>query len=387
MIKFCLLTRWSNVNPSAPSLSVVSRLGETISYLSKQRSHSYEYVNEESEIIRRHIDNCDILVLNKHFTDLGLSLCKYAKDAGKLIVYDIDDWIFEYPEYSNGRKDPSALQQQKQRIIDYLNISDLVTVATPYLESLLTKLGVNCSVVPNAIWNEKSEIKEKHSSPQPGSVDSSSVNVLLANADKLKLPNPRLFYGALRTFFEKHPNARMTYIGDHSIDFSFLPRLITAERMPYEAFMAHICESNYDFALVPLADASDEQHRNFNLSKSPFKYLNFGCAKIPAIYSKGTIYDNIITNGKNGMLVENTEEAWCNGMELYLKDSQLRQIIAQSSNLDVANNFHISRSAETLEDLLIQLEQQRPRMTESESGKSVHGGAWPTRLALASKGR
>ena len=120
------------------------------------------------------------------------------------------------------------------------------------------------------------------------------------------------------------------------------------ERLPYQEFQKTIARNNYDFALVPLAGKEDPNDLKFNLSKSPFKYLNYGAAAIPAIFSSGTIYDKLISNGKNGLLVQNNAKAWMYGMEQLTKSSSLRKKIAANASNDVKNNFHIKFATKKL---------------------------------------
>ena len=63
------------------------------------------------------------------------------------------------------------------------------------------------------------------------------------------------------------------------------------------------------FAIVPLgADEEHEVDYHFSLAKTPIKYLEYASFGIPGLYSNHPIYKQIISNGVNGILVNNNFE-------------------------------------------------------------------------------
>lgn len=74
---------------------------------------------------------------------------------GKPVVYDVDDWIFEYPpswssydNYFRRGRGPTSLIQSHIRL---LQLADVVTTTTDYLAAKLGEYNPNVRVLPNGV--------------------------------------------------------------------------------------------------------------------------------------------------------------------------------------------------------------------------------------------
>lgn len=335
-----LLTRSSNVSPDHLSLSVECRLGETVAFLEENKGWSLCYINPHNEVARSQVDWCDVLMLNKDMTQEALDLCCYAQQKSKVILYDIDDFIFDYPDYSAANKGTLT----KTNIIDptnFLEIASIITVSNPLLQKHVSTLGYSALLLSNGIWMERYRKKEVHSK-----IPTSSCNMLLTNADKLKLKKGRGgFLRALTQALSKNESCNLTYIGDYPNEVNHLELEASFSRMPYRGFMNHICNADYDMALVPLGAHEDKDSFKFNSMKSPFKFLNYGCAGIPGIYSENPIYSDLIEDRATGLITPNTQQDWQNAITELTSDENLRARIVKNSFDAVTSNFHISRPA------------------------------------------
>ena len=101
----------------------------------------------------------DVLWLYQH-ADAGAEIAaRSMRDQGGLVIYDVDDWLFEYPQSWIGYRDYFDIQTGQygprlrfhQRL---LQLADAVTTTTPYLASNLRQVvpeETNIHVLPNCI--------------------------------------------------------------------------------------------------------------------------------------------------------------------------------------------------------------------------------------------
>lgn len=99
----------------------------------------------------------DVLWLQMHSDPMSDILIRAFKDAGKFVVYDMDDWVFDVPpswdSYSHyftpGRGTPN---DRLYFIRNALNHADLVTCTTPYFaEKLHSETHSPIEVLPNCV--------------------------------------------------------------------------------------------------------------------------------------------------------------------------------------------------------------------------------------------
>ena len=100
----------------------------------------------------------DVLWLQQH-ADAGAEILARAyKDAGKIVVYDVDDWLFDLPPswrsyddyYQRGKDKPKNSLGFYERL---LQMSDVVTTTTPYLkDKILARYpDLRVEVIPNCV--------------------------------------------------------------------------------------------------------------------------------------------------------------------------------------------------------------------------------------------
>jgi glycosyltransferase involved in cell wall biosynthesis len=112
--------------------------------------------------------------------------------------------------------------------------------------------------------------------------------------------------------------------------------------------MRALVSGQYQFAITPLGSSEDQEAAEFNACKNPFKYLNYGAAQVPGIYSHAPIYENSVAQGQTGLLVTNDFTAWVDALETLARDAALRATIRKNAFEDVADRHHVRMSAEAL---------------------------------------
>lgn len=340
-MKILALQRESHVAKGAASLSVSARVTEVLEYMSNKELIDFISVSEFDPVVMNAVDWADIIIFSKHNSIKAIEIAKYARSVNTKIFYDIDDWIFSFPSYSAG----SGQSEKIKNINEILKLTDCTTVANFNLLSKVGSLINNVHYVPNGMWVEKySGINKIHNISAP--------RIVFTNADLIKLESAKeAVFTALQVFFTQYPHYVLDFYGDPFPEMSSLPWLHFTNRMPYDSYMKALVRGDYQFSISPLGGDEDTLSAEFNRCKNPFKYLNYGSAHVPGIYSSSEIYKNCIEHKVNGLLVDNTYESWLNALILMAEDAYLRNEMSDNAFDDVNENFHIKYSSETLMNL------------------------------------
>jgi hypothetical protein len=137
-----------------------------------------------------------------------------------------------------------------------------------------------------------------------------------------------------------------------------LPFLHFTNRMPYDNYMRAIVSGGYQFAITPLGGEEDDEAAEFNACKNPFKYINYGTARIPGIYSAAEIYTACVQHGRTGLLVDNDFASWYDALERMAADRSLRDTMRAAAYDDIMENFHVKSSAAVLREVIESLSHQ-----------------------------
>ena len=113
----------------------------------------------------------------------------------------------------------------------------------------------------------------------------------------------------------------------------------------YEQWLTLRNRLPWDAALAPL------QEGHFYHCKYANKYIEFASAGIPCLFSHTAPFSNVVSNLKNGYLVENTVTAWASAIESALNGLQ-RQHLAVSAMEDMISNHSLEKVAASFEDKL-----------------------------------
>lgn len=315
------------------SLSVHARIIETMDWLRDQGLIQYACCGESDKSILCVIKWADVVVFNKHFSSGAIALARVAKQAGCVTLLDIDDLVTAFPSYSGGKG-----TAQQNGFTEMLGSMDFVTVSNAHLLEALRPLRSDCVLMPNGIYVEKY--------PAPIMEEVYPPRVVFTNADYLKIQAFKHdFIRVLQDFHDTHPEVVFDFFGDPFPELSCLPFIHYTRRIPYEEYISCLARNGYCFAITPLGAEEDVESFRFNQCKNPFKFLNYGVAGIPGIFSDCDIYCDCVEQNYSGILVSNTYDAWFAAMELLLYDTELRETIKINSYNAVCDIYHIKFAA------------------------------------------
>ena len=113
---------------------------------------------------------------------------------------------------------------------------------------------------------------------------------------------------------------------------------IIGKRLPYMKYAKALQTSNFDIAVVPLADS------HFNRAKSNIKYLEYGISKIPALFSRVTPYGQL-PDGISCILAENDFYDWQSKIIRLIENKGLRISLSRKAYSDITENYLLNKSS------------------------------------------
>ena len=295
-ISVLVVQRQSHVSASSFSRSVAARITEALDYLTERKDIQWCQKNEE-DIEEEELERNDAIIFCKHMSDHAVRIAKKAKNIRILTIYDIDDWLMKFPNYSAANFSQNSLENFKSLMGD----CDIVTVANERLLYEMRAYRSELELLPNGFYVEKYSHSKK--------VRQQKFRIVISNADDIKLEkfrNP--FLDILRELHDSNQNIEIDFYGDSFRELKALSFINYKGNLRYDEHKRALAEGGYSLALIPLGGFEDKRSFFFNSCKNPFKYLEYGGLKIPGIYSKTPIYENCVSHHETGILVENKKD-------------------------------------------------------------------------------
>lgn len=340
VVKVVVVQRQTNVaDKPIPSRSVYARLLESMEYLQEGERITLEVADEGAfDLVSR---NFDVLVFCKHSSPVSIKLARRAREMGKRVIYDIDDFLPAFPAYSGG----TNLNRKLDGIRAHIEAASVVTTATEFLKEQIDRyFGIKSVLVPNG-FNVERHYKYK--------TDVEEARIIFTNADLIKVNQFKDgFFRSMNRVLNANPETTFDIISDPNDE---LGRFVRGNKLGNMAWFDHkkeLASRGYNIGVVPLGGYDDSDALLFNSCKSPIKYLEYGGLKIAGVYSKSPIYEQVVTNMETGILIENSEDDWFAALELLIHDKKTRSRIADNAFEDIKAKHHVSTSAKVWEEVL-----------------------------------
>lgn len=294
---------------------------------------------QNGEIVSDLVHEGDVVIVQREFPkQFGAyqKVVETARQAGKPLIFEIDDLLFFFPEEHPDRLEcsfASALLPMLQALLE----ADLVIVSTPALRSVLVEYNENVIVLPNylddSLW-----------SLRPPTLKDSSHGALTIGYMGTYSHKPDLEYvaPALMRLIEQYPQRVRFHIWGPQPPAS-LRSLPQVEWTPfisrsYEKFAAYFQAQSVDIFIAPLVD------NLFNRCKSPLKFLEYSALGTPGVYSRIEPYERVVEHGRNGLLASTLEE-WEKCLTRLIDDDELRFRLATQAQATVAEKWLLSQNA------------------------------------------
>lgn len=268
------------------------------------------------------------------------------KQAGKRIVYDIDDDLFSIPDSNPA----SAMMGRGEQMaaVSCMKLADVITTTTDILQSRLSDVTgrTDIEIVPNSIftqgWNP---------TPFTGSSDG-WFRIFWTGSST----HERDWEDCLRpviSVMRERKNVRITILGYLPLGLREDSSLTcTKGRIEYlnpvnpEAYFQLIKHIKADVGLAPL------KRDVFNAAKSPIKWIENSMVGVPTIASAVEPYSSVITHGETGLLCSNHQE-WKDAILSFVDGARLGKPMIEASRRKIVRDFNIETAARRWKEILL----------------------------------
>lgn len=310
-----------------------------LSFLRQQGKIGYRW-KRPREVRGEDLRWADILVFVRSDDPLSLRIAKTARRAGRATVYVLDDDLLNLPDGLQSSEDYH--RPEKQAAIRGI-MAECGLFLSPSRE-LLKKYG---PLFPRA------ERIEEPAGPvfPPIPREDGRIRIGFAGSVDRTADIDQLLSGALRTIVRSYPQqVTVEFFGAAPA----IARELGLRCLPfcesYEEYVQTMRSRRWDIALAPMPDTPFGRCKHYN------KYIEYASYGIPTVFSDVFPYRWAVRDGENGLLCENTEEAWTAALRRLIEDPTLRERISRTAMEEAGSIYSLESVAETWERLLSSLE-------------------------------
>jgi len=233
----------------------------------------------------------DVLWLQMHADPATDIVIRQFKDAGKTVVYDVDDWLFEMPPSWNGYDQffRRGVDSRAERMILFeraLEMADLITCTTEYLATKLReKVSIPVAVLPNCVmmgdWDVLPDTQHEQDGPVLGWFGTGNHW-----DDWMEIA------GAVDVVLEE-VSGHLALMGAPEVLSCFPERLRSRTLISPIVSMRNFHEMRMLIKACDVGLAWATDRLEASKCRSPLKALQWGAAGVPVMASK-TVYGDIL---------------------------------------------------------------------------------------------
>jgi glycosyltransferase involved in cell wall biosynthesis len=277
-------------------------------------------------------------------------LLERAKKAGKRIVYDLDDDIF------NIDKDNPASRligrDEQMAAVACMKLADGVTTTTSTLANVIRGAteGVDATIIPNAVNPDDGWLP----TPLTGSQD--GFKRIFWQGGESHGEDWLECVDAVDAVMNERKDVRLVILGYLSqvlYRYINLPswkgKVEFLEFRDPETYFKIMKFVRAEVGLAPLKDTP------FNRSKSELKFLEYSAMGIPTVASDVKPYADIITHEENGFIATSSNE-WYNSIITCLDDKKKRFPMIAAARTTIKEGYDIREMAKVWKAVLMGIE-------------------------------
>ncbi len=268
----------------------------------------------------------DLIVFCRNVEPVGSHWLLRLLENKKPFIYDIDDNFFEIPvDTSTGKYHTSP--EKLAMLEEYIRHANLVRVYSEPMLERAKPLNLNAVKV-------NGPVDFRLLSPPPKRTGTSPIKIVYATS-RVDDTLAEIFRPAIKDILKKYGDqVQMYFLGYNPPDFKTHSNVFFKPlNLNYEKYLRYFSSTGFDIGLAPLLN--DVFHR----SKTNLKVREFGACRIAGIYSDVDTYSMSVTHFENGLLVDNTPEAWYNAISLLIENRELRMQIQEQAYQFALENF------------------------------------------------
>ena len=298
------------------------------------------------EVIYEYLLEYDIIFIQRLSDWNSFYVLQKLKRAGKKIIYDIDDNLFDLPEFH-----PAKLKfgnDARESAASIMSLCDIIITTTDVLKKTLiqyvgSNIENNVVVIPNAI--NIGDYEKRDIYPVRGGDESKPFRIMWGGSSTHEY-DILMVLGALDRFLLNHKddNVRLMIMGylpmcirEKYKEKHWLGKIEFIEFKDIETYFNMIGKVNADVGIAPLVDCV------FNYNKSNIKWQEYTIGDVPVFASNVPPYSNTISDGVDGLLL-NTEDEWYDALERKFnnRDGDCWQEMVDNARKKIEERYDIS---------------------------------------------
>ena len=277
------------------------------------------------------LDKIKVLIIWRTPYDFNVrSIIEYAKRKNILIVFDIDDLMFDArlvdPDIMDAvRYQKLDIEKTKGHFLEIQRTmakADVCTCPTQTLAAAMENFGKKAFVLPNGYDYE--QFYQAVACLRKKPVDTGLIRIGYAGGTQTHQKDFRLALPALIRIIKEYPNVIVTIFGE-ALDIREFPeirgfedRFESRKMVPVDCLLQEIARFNINLAPLEI--------NPFCEAKSEIKYYEAALVKVPTIASPTLPYKEIIRDGINGFLAYDGSD-WYKYLKMLIDDAGLRVAI------------------------------------------------------------
>ena len=301
-----------------------------LNYLSELGKINFQHC-EVRKITTSQIKDNDVVIMVRSDSYLEEALAKIFKNAGKYLVYILDDDLLNIPEGLSSSKHYRSAEV-KTRITSIMAICDCLLSPS---KKILEKYGDSfrkVGLIEEPALGYKALIQKSNSHPIKigfaGSTDrSADIDQILA--DTIKAISEKYKDKVQIEFFGAKPDL----IKD--LGLNYFPY-----EDSYEDYQNKMWELNWDIGLAPMPDTEFHRFKHYN------KYIEYCAQGIIGIYSNVYPYVEVIKNGENGFLCNNSKNDWVEKISYCIDNSDKLDRVRKQIKIEAEGIFSVKQVSE-----------------------------------------
>jgi hypothetical protein len=281
------------------------------------------------------LNGIDLAVFCRNSEPTELDMLKDIITKKIRYIYEIDDNFFRIPTdtlIGKYHKNPLRIDTLKK----FISNASMIRVYSDILKLDIEKLNNN--VVKNKLYFDTSLIENIKKDKKK------KIRIIYATSRMID-SQQGIFEVALKKIAVKFKDTVEIYFWGAKPNNAELKKFKNVYHLKpiynYAKFIKAFYKMNFDIGLAPIFEGK------FYNSKTNNKYREYGACKIAGIYSNEQLYSSSVIDKYNGMIVNNTEDDWCNALEELITNKKLRESIIDNAKEDIKINYTFEKFCDT----------------------------------------
>jgi len=282
-----------------------------------------------------------------------LDIMKYAASLNKIMIYDLDDLIFDEQRLAEKFKGATGqlLEREQKAMLQGASLyraaittCSYAMASTPVLAEEMGRLAGEgiCSVFPNTL--DKGLMAHVDAPPVPKSDD--FVDIFYGSGTKTHDEDFATVATVLCRILKENKDTRIIIVGHLTIPkelVEFSDRILTLPIMPFDSYLTVLSQAKICIAPLELGYFAD--------CKSEIKWIESAIFKIPCVVSATRTYREVVEDGVDGCLAEDQQQ-WYDALTRLVKDAVYRQTVGEEAHRKVMKQYGVEAMSRKLSDIV-----------------------------------